>query len=305
MGKVPLLKCDHVKADTHLFFHSKHAAQTYSAILLSISDSDVYVIDLCHAAKISAALCSEFGKCYDLLAYNKDSRMTFKINPARQSYKLTYVLFTGLKEKEIINLTSISESIDNTTITEGLLGFHIFTGVAVDTISAFVRKGKKKPFLLFLDKIHFQQAFQCLDLGFWLPDALFDTLEQFVCFVYGQPDDGVNQARCRLFCMKALSEFRLPPCRNALLLHCKRANYQAAIWRKAWLGKIDVPLPHGHGWVLENNALSPRLTTQEEAPPKLMQNYSCKCKKNQCANIINAPVLLTEMNSMREMNSMS
>ena len=101
---------------------------------------------------------------------------------------------------------------------------------------------------------------------------------------YGQPDDGVNQARCRLFCTKALSEFRLPSCRDALLLHCKRSNYQAAIWRKAWLGKIGVPLPHGHGWVLENNALSLRWTTQEEAPPKLMPNYSCKCKKNQCAN---------------------
>ena len=244
-----MLKCDHVEADTHLFFHSKHAAQTYSAILLSSSDSDVYVIDLCHAAKISAALCSEFGKCYDLLAYSKDSRMTFRINPARQNYNLIYVLFTRLKEKEIINLTSISESIDNTTITEGLLGFHIFTGVVVDAISAFVGKGEKKPFLLFLGKIRFQQAFQCLGLGFLLPDALFDTLEQFVCSIYGQPDDGVNQARYRLFCTKALSEFRLPPCRDALMLSCKQANYQAAIWRKAWLGKIDVPSPHRHGWV--------------------------------------------------------
>ena len=88
--------------------------------------------------------------------------MTFKINPARQNYNLIYVLFTGLKEKEIINLTLISESIDNTTVTEGLLGFHIFTGVVVDAISAFVGKGEKKPFLLFLDKIHFQQALQCV-----------------------------------------------------------------------------------------------------------------------------------------------
>ena len=66
-----LLKCDHVKADTHLFFHSKHAAQTYSAILLSSSDSDVYVTDLCHAAKISAALCSEFGSAMTCLSIIK------------------------------------------------------------------------------------------------------------------------------------------------------------------------------------------------------------------------------------------
>ena len=121
--EVPLLKCDHVEADTHLFFHSKHAAQTYSAILLSSSDLDVYVIDLCHAAKISAALCSELGKCYDLLAYDKDSRMTFKINPARQNYNLIYVLFTGLKEKEIINLTRSAKALTTSPLPKVYLAF--------------------------------------------------------------------------------------------------------------------------------------------------------------------------------------
>ena len=40
---------------------------------------------------------------------------------------------------------------------------------------------------------------------------------------------------------------QLPPCQDSLNKHCRRANYQAAIWRNS-LRNNDVPSPVGNGW---------------------------------------------------------
>ena len=40
----------------------------------------------------------------------------------------------------------------------------------------------------------------------------------------------------------------LPPCRESLKMHVRRANYQALIWKKADQATPSIPLPDGHGW---------------------------------------------------------
>jgi len=50
----------------------------------------------------------------------------------------------------------------------------------------------------------------------------------------------------------------LPPCRGALEQHIRRVNYQVAIWRRADIPVLDVPLPtDGHGWTLISGNLEP------------------------------------------------
>ena len=104
-----------------------------------------------------------------------------------------------------------------------------------------------------------------------------------VILPYGLPCcEDINEARYRLFCTKSLSAFRLPPCRDALLLHCQRANYQAALWRKTSWNKIDAPSPSSHGWIIEGSRICVKWTTLNKATPELMQSYFCKCKKSSC-----------------------
>jgi len=177
----------------------------------------------------------------------------------------------------------LNDEIRNWTITEGVVGLQVFTGV--DSTSAFVGKGKKKAFALFEKHPEFQQAFQCLGVEFCISAALVSSLERFVCKLYGQSCDDINEARYRLFCTKALSEIRLPPCRNAFVQHCKRANYQTAIWRRALQNNIRAPNPNDCGWVVNScNQVSIRWMTQEQAPLELMQNYACKCKIARCSS---------------------
>ena len=166
---------------------------------------------------------------------------------------------------------------------EGLLGLHVFTGV--DSTSAFVGKGKKKAFALFNKHVMFQKAFQNLGAQFAVSDALVANMERFVCELYGHSGKSINEVRYSLFCTKALSEVSLPPCRNALVKHIKRENYQAAVWRKALQPNINAPSPNGNGWVVDaNNEVLVRWMTQEQAPSEVLQNYSCHCKKNKCSN---------------------
>jgi hypothetical protein len=46
-----------------------------------------------------------------------------------------------------------------------------------------------------------------------LVDGLEESLEEFVCHLYGHPGNDVNHLRYKLFCSLSTSEQSLPPCR--------------------------------------------------------------------------------------------
>ena len=109
----------------------------------------------------------------------------------------------------------------------------------------------------------FQKAFQNLGAQFAVSDALVANMERF-------SGNSINEVRYSLFCMKALSEVSLPPCRNALVQHIKRANYQAAVWRKALQPNINAPSPNGNDWVVDaNNEVLARWMTRPKSKPHL------------------------------------
>ena len=64
----------------------------------------------------------------------------------------------------------------------------------------------------------------------------------------------VNQCRYAVFCSKKgeAKSYQLPPCRDCLHHHCKRANYKTAVWGNALVNN-QVPGPAGNGWLLEND----------------------------------------------------
>jgi hypothetical protein len=122
---------------------------------------------------------------------------------------------------------------------------------------------------------------------------LEESLEEFVCHLYGHPGNDVNHLRYKLFCSLSTSEQSLPPCKNALIQHSRRANYQAAIHRKALTSCILAPPPDGHGWAINDGVLSIVWMTQPSAPDTLLVSVSCRkqdlvctdlCKCTNCEN---------------------
>ena len=105
------------------------------------------------------------------------------------------------------------------------------------------------------------------------------STEQFVCSIYGYGStSSINDVRLQMFSKVNRSVESLPPSQDALHLHLDRANYQSFIWKKAVEPKSDCPLPTGHGWVMENGKLKPRLMRLDPIPKKCAELVTCSCK---------------------------
>ena len=89
--------------------------------------------------------------------------------------------------------------------------------------------------------------------------------------------------RYELYCAKGgkVDPEALPPCRTSLRLHMKRANYQAAIWRRAVIPHPDVPSPHGHGWKVCSTSKLVEFVWlgTKPAPEEVLELLSCTCKR--------------------------
>eukprot|EP00117_Sycon_ciliatum_P041043 scpid99855/ scgid30081/ len=141
-------------------------------------------------------------------------------------------------------------------VCKALPALHAFTGC--DTTSAFAYRGKKAALSIVqgdtVAGAAAREVFTSVGKQFQsLSTESLAALEKFVCAYYKVPHcSSVNSARYELFCTRNAQSNQLPPCRDALVKHSARANYQAAIWRRCLEPCPVIPLPHenGHGWCL-------------------------------------------------------
>ena len=138
-------------------------------------------------------------------------------------------------------------------IISSLIGFHAFSGN--DFVSSFFRRGKNTCFKLLEGSSRFKEAFSQLGSSWDLPDHVHEQLQSFVVRLYGiRKAIGVDEARYKLFKKKFDNEEKtvdmstLPPCESVLRLHCERANYLAAIWKRATTSQSLIPDAVHFGW---------------------------------------------------------
>jgi len=58
----------------------------------------------------------------------------------------------------------------------------------------------------------------------------------------------------------------LPPTKDELNLHVKRANYQPAIWRRVTTAYIVAPPPEHHELIVENGSINIKWISMTQAP---------------------------------------
>ena len=56
--------------------------------------------------------------------------------------------------------------------------------------------------------------------------------------------------------MQYIDSHRLPPCRDSLLNHIRRTNYQCFIWKQYLEQFPDIAEFEDHGWKYENGSVS-------------------------------------------------
>ncbi|XP_038073396.1 uncharacterized protein LOC119741635 [Patiria miniata] len=70
--------------------------------------------------------------------------------------------------------------------------------------------------------------------------------------------------------------------KDALHLHVKRANYRAAIYKRALDARPEVPSPHRRGWKVIGDDISIHWMDLPPAPDSVVEFAHCSCKKSQC-----------------------
>ncbi|CAC5360780.1 unnamed protein product [Mytilus coruscus] len=220
---------------TKMFLHAKHAADKgYDSIVIKSSDTDVEVL-----------------ACY-----------------FQNCISSNIIILTGTSSKcRLLNVQSMCAKLGE-NVCRALPGFHAFTGC--DSVSALSGKGKSKAFGVLTRSVEFSEGLSRLGETFEeVGEELSKTLERFLCAIYGYEINNIDELRFRIFCnAKNIHCHLLPPTKDTMLKHMKRANFQAKIWKSA-LEHNTVPSPNNHD--------------QPPALDALLILISCSCKAG-CAN---------------------
>ena len=129
-----------------------------------------------------------------------------------------------------------------------------------------------------------QSALQHLEESFELAEEVYTKLERFVCQLYGKASRDVINLRYKLFSTKGLQSQQLPPTRDAPPEHIRRANYQAAIWKRSLETHPESPSPAENGWKIVNEQLKIDWNGLPPAPDAVLELLSCSSINKECAN---------------------
>ena len=149
------------------------------------------------------------------------------------------------KNGKLLCIHDITLTIDQK---KDIVGLHVFTGT--DQNFSFFRKSKMRCWKSTEDYLS-----TCSNLGkeFEMTDDLIKELEEYVCCLYGGKSSDVNALRNEILWKtiknkkQIINLFHLPPCRSSLILHARRNNYIANIWRQADQKILVYESPQQHG----------------------------------------------------------
>ena len=234
---VPELCCQHEEADTRVVFHMNHikTAKTETYLTVRANDTDILIILLYHIANEE-----NVPNVWMDLGFSKNN------------------------SRRYIDVTTLANNLGK-AVCCALPALHAFTGC--DYTASFLRKGKLRPFEILQTSTEFQNAFSKLGSNEELAQEILNTLESFVCTLYGKSKiESVNIARYALFrqnsapsshChplvkLKHSDPSLLPPCKSVLTEKIKWANYVSSLWKNAHAATPVQWKAEDSGWELKN-----------------------------------------------------
>ena len=248
--------CNHEEADTRIVVHISHALeQGMKVIKVRTVDTDVVTILI--------------GAYFNLA-------MT-------QPQVDIWVAFGMGKNFRFYSINDICSSLGEAK-SRALPVFHALTGC--DTVSAFKGKGKKSTWQAWKSYEDITDTFVYLaDHPFehlHVDSDHFKKIERLTVIMYDRTChlSCVNEAREEIFCQKNQSIDRIPPTKDALLQHTKRALYQAGLWTTCTQTQPTIPSPDEFGWTMESGHWVPLWITLPEVSKACSELIKCSCKGN-------------------------
>ena len=206
-------------------------------------------------------------------------------------HKLESMYFVSGREERILNLSGqlkaklkswwilyLSRQMAST-----LRMFHAFTGC--DTVSFFHSKGKRSYWLTWNVFEDITQTFsELLSQPSVVEDSL-PMIERYVVLLYDRTSQefNVDTARKVMFAQKGRELARIPPTKDALAQHLKRAVFQSSlIWNKSIEKEMNVPSSGDLGWQKPSEdavGWIPVWTKLPPAPDACSELVKCGCRK--------------------------
>ena len=243
-----LFPSDHEEADTRMLLHAAHAGRCgMEKMMICTVDTDVVIIALSSFASLNLLeLWISFG-----------TGNNHRLLPI-------HLIFSAIGAVKC----------------NGLPFFHAFTGC--DQVSFFAGKGKKSVWKTWKNFDDASASFvSCSNFpSSQQLEEFFPTIERYVALLYDPTSMliSVNECRKALFATKGRSLEAIPPTRDALFQHTKRAIYQASCWGKSLIPRQDLPSPIDYSWQQgENGQFSIKWITQPEASAICRELISCGC----------------------------
>ena len=119
-------------------------------------------------------------------------------------------------------------------------------------------------------------------------DDDMDNIERFFVLLYSRTSSlkKVNEARKQLFAQGNRQSENIPPTKEALRQHVKRAVFQAGnIWGQSQIANPELPSPADGGWAKNaDDVWHPFWTVMPEASKGCRELIKCKCKKRCAGN---------------------
>ena len=194
-----------------LLFHAKHASLESEPILIRSPDTDVFVL--------AFFICGKIHSGYFPLIFR--------------------VLHQHQKARRYISVSSISRQLDAHAC-KGLPGMHAF-GVC-DSTRQFAGHGKKTTMKLLLQNTDFLEVMCSLGSEFVPTANTLQQAERSICIMFKTTQyTSTNDVHNSKWNCSTKDITKLPPCHDSAVLHIRRANYQAAIWRRCLLSDINAP----------------------------------------------------------------
>ena len=147
----------------------------------------------------------------------------------------------------------LDPGIDKNYFLKALIDVHAITGC--DTISGKGRGVASSTQLKVRPSYGNEKYVRAMERnGTEVSEDTFKDTEALVCQIYGKKCQSVDVLRYEILCAKGgkVEPEALPPCESSSRLHVTRANYQAAIWKRAIVPLPVIPSPCGHGWEVDN-----------------------------------------------------
>ena len=172
-----------------------------------------------------------------------------------------FIVDTGTgNNRRQINITKLALTLPS-CLRNVILGLHALTGC--DTTSCFAGKGKLNGLKILQYDKNLIVSFARFGTSENIEEDDLHMLESFVCKLYGKPlydsvdkvrFDKVRQSfkcsRSLLSSTNGIDLSQMPPCKEVLLLHIQRANFQTLNWRNASIPNLELPTPKNNGWKL-------------------------------------------------------